>query len=487
MFYDGDEDHFLFRHGPASRDRRFVDGNDESPANREAWAAAIAATASGDAAAMAAALARVSGEVAPLSSKNKPRLNPLAKAVMRLRSNPAAWARLRRAHACSRFGFGAPDDLQLPDSEWLPESVDALDYMWAANPAALAGASTSWRQECERQGRWPSCPFLAEYWTGPIAIKSLFSHEARRLFHKHLHILGAPPPAPDTEDSRVERDALARILTQTALGCIQQLWSHELLAGQTRAAGGTVWARNQSVWGLDWLDSHLDWIPRSGRPDSIRRTRQPDASARAVDEAMAEALAESPESGLRSARRMALSLSEHHDGDLALRALSALEADPRARALPLPFGAHDWMPPQIVSRVPASDDKLARWLAEVGRYWSAPGHASFDMGIGPRSAIAPAAPKWSHQAHRFATPPPFGMDSWTMLEWMPLLGRPLAARRACQLGAALHPQYEQAIAAPTAWSFSTTRAEVAAIAEACRLAEATPIPADPAPPQAMRL
>ena len=188
---------------------------------------------------------------------------------------------------------------------------------------------------------------------------------------------------------------------------------------------------------------------------------------------MAEALAQSPENGSHTARIIALSLSDHQGGGLCLRALGAIEADPLTRVLPIPFGPHDWMAPRIVARMPASDEKLARWLAEVGRHWSAPGLDKGRLGSSARAGISPGHPSWSYQADKSAPPSPLGLDQWSMLEWMPLLGRSVATRRACQLGATLHPSFERAIGAPASWNFSTSRPEAIAIAEACRIAEAS--------------
>jgi hypothetical protein len=489
MSYDDDE--YMFQPAKPRGERIFgtYDNQHHTLANINFWKGAIDATSSGDAAGMAHALYLVQGCVEPTNGKNKPRRNALAKAIFRLKTDPDAWSRLRRA---TRYQpFLDESDAAVSDADWMPSKVDLISYMWAANPTALGQASRAWRLSCQDSKKWWSCPFLTRAWNGPISPLSLIHHEAKRLFGRPDSDRGGdnhwPDPAPDTPDSSTEREALKRILTETARACIEQLWSSVDKDCQSRAKGKTVWGRGDGHWGLAWLYPHLDWSEPNGSKRTVGLIRQPDASALAVDDAMAEAFAYSDQAGSAMARKLSLTLFDHNNGALAIRAMSRLDAHPTARALPLPFERHDWIAPRVLAKMNIDDDALGVWLAEVGAHWSAPGLAETSMTR--QSGITSGHPAWSHRTVGLGKAnQPWGLDDWSLLEWITLLNRPMAARRACQLGADLHPDFEKAVEGTEGWNFPISRPEALCVAQACRIAHETRLAPTPvSAPAPMRL
>lgn len=465
---DFEDEHWGFkRSGPRPRARVFSNSNDENAHNLTAWRDGVAATHARDPAGMAKALVVARGGASPIGRSGKPRRDAISKAVLKLRDDRQAWRRLRTSR--ERWaGFG---DEAEPAAEWQPHGVDLLSYMWARDPQALALAARAWRESCGASRKWWSSPFLGRGLEGFVQVSTPLSH-ALLAHHPelqpHAGLNDRAPAIPIEESARgPELQALGDILAEVARASIESMWSFELSAREKRARGEIVWARGGSGWGLDWARA---WEGRNSTAaaDGAELHGMPRGAERAVDAIMAEASALSPEEGAAAAARLALSLQETELGALSVRALRAwASTDPRGE-LDLPLGAHDWMEPRLVARFPVTDDQLARFLAGPGSNWSAP--AYFERGGDLRTG----APAWSykHEAWRWQGPAAHpGLGDWTALEWMLLMGRPEAARRACSLGAKLHPSFETALAAAGRWNFTTPIEEALVLAEACRISE----------------
>jgi hypothetical protein len=462
-----DEDHCSFgrptrRAGP----RLFLNANDDNERNLAAWKGAVLAARSGDARLIMGALNEARGSFLPLNARGTPARSPVAKAILALKEDPQAWRRLREA--CGRSGLLDENPAQ-EKKEWQPSCVDILDYLWAANPEGLALAAVAWRKECLTHSTWWDCPFLARPYEGPIdlrrALKSAVSRHFRaKEMQEEATARGSTLAKDPLGNDGTERTALARILTETALACVDQLWAHEEQARQLRLEGQTVWPRGGFEWGIRWFGADVNV---ESDPSAPPKTPVALSGAQAVQEGAALG----PSQATLACRKMMLAVVERAAPRVAAAPAlrSWLDAYPNA-AEGLPLRGSDWMPAatlfSICDAAGASDDALGRWLAAAGAAWSSP--AGFDH----RERLVPDLPFWS--SNRSSLKATDQTRQWGPLEWA-LMTRPEAARRACLLGAKLAPGVEETLAASAAGDSarSIDLSQAMAWAEACRLAQAS--------------
>lgn len=458
------------RKGP----RFFLDSNHETASNMAAWRGAAAAAKSGDAAQTLLALREAKGSLLPLNSRGNPARNAAAKAILALQDDPAAWRRLREA---SYDGWRSSADAgREAERGWEPSSVSALDFLWAANPEGVARAAALWRQESLAEGKWWDSLFLARGWDGPVDLRRSLKAAVSRHFQPEDRgqamsdpgqTPGAAAPAPLPNDP-AERSALARILTEVAKSCVDELWRHEQTAGEKRLKGETVWMRGGSEWGLRWFGADVNV-----EADPLAPARAPITIA--AQEMVAEGLAQGAEQAAFACRKVVLATQEaslgHKMAEPALRAWT--NAYPNAPE-GLPMLGSDWMPAErllsLCESAGVSEESLGRWLAGAGAAWSAP--AGFDY----RDALMAEKPFWGTQNAMGGGRSLEGMSQWGPMEWA-LMSRPQAARAACVLGAKLAPGVEAVLEAcqeranPRGVDFQ----QALAWAQACRLAESSVI------------
>lgn len=443
--------------------RVFTEARDDQPSNVQAWKAGIASIKAGDAEGMLRFLQKAKGSARLLNTRGGEARGPVAKAILALRDDAAAWRRLNDPNR--RFNRSAPGEDSEPE---IPYGVWPIQVLWAAAPDGLARVARLWRQESLAEGKWWSSPFIYSGYEGPPEICRRLSSAANRRLDSENYRQDAFDEAEPLEDNysdHSEKVAMAAILIETARACIDQLWAYEERAGALRLASERVWSRGGGEWGLRWHGAIFNVELSPGAPPKT-------VTMAAAMDSFREALAAGPSEAALACRKIVIgSNGSGIGGDIQVAALAAwIKAFPDD-ACGLPFAAGDWLPAKLLlslcDRAEVSNEALGRWLARDGRQWSTPAC------LARSGELKEAAPLWAGgPASQNGVALEGSWAPWTPLEWA-ILERPEAALLACKEGAVIDSGVEALLLSQANGSGRNSAgfSQAHAVAEACRISE----------------